>query len=277
MKKKVSVVIVTYNRPKDVLETVESLLRQSVKPFEIIVIDDGSNPPVTLEFQSENLKVIRFDQEVGLSNARNHGVKIANGEYIAFIDDDAIAEKNWVEEIQKGLESADVIGGPIRPLYQTSPPKWWNEKDLGGYAGVGNIFCATGEIWGCNMAFGTNVFKTVGLFNPNLGRRKGKLFSDEEFNLIERARSKGFGVKFIQTAVVYHKVPPKRMTFAYIMRWNYTQGKSKSVSNGYQPLQICYSLLLYIFTMANPRVIISEKSAKIKIIARMTQLLGRLF
>ena len=110
MKERVSVILVTYNRPKDVKEAVESLLNQSVKPFEVIVIDDGSAPPMNIDFRRENLKVIRFDQEVGISNARSYGVNIAKGECIAFTDDDGIAEKNWVEEIQKGLESADVVG-----------------------------------------------------------------------------------------------------------------------------------------------------------------------
>src|SRR5665647_867229 len=168
MKDRVSVIVVTYNRPKDVREAVESLLNQSVKPFEVIVIDDGSNPPSSTKFLTENLKVIRFDQEVGLVNARNYGVNIAKGECIAFIDDDAVAEKNWVKEIQKGLESADVIGGPIKPLYQALPPEWWNEKMFGAYAGVGNAGAGRlGQgleqrarwICGCNMAFRTEVFK----------------------------------------------------------------------------------------------------------------------
>ncbi|MBE3116270.1 glycosyltransferase family 2 protein, partial [Candidatus Bathyarchaeota archaeon] len=194
LKNRVSVIVVTYNRPKDVKAAVESLLNQSVKPFEIIVIDNGSYPPASLE-SSVNLKIFRFDQEAGLSNARNYGINIAKGEYIAFIDDDGIAEKTWVEEIQKGLENADIVGGTIKPLYEVAPPEWWTEKDFGKCVGVGNILVKNkSKIWGGNMAFKPEVFKAIGLFNPNLGRRKGKLFASEENDLIDRARRKGFNV-----------------------------------------------------------------------------------
>ena len=272
-----SVVIVTYNKPKDVTEAVESLSNQSVKPFEVIVIDDGSNPHQSIEFRIQNLKFIRFNQEVGLSNARNYGIKVAKGECIAFIDDDGLAERNWIEEIQKGLDSADVIGGSIKPLYQASPPEWWNEKDFGAKVGVCNVLSTGVKIWGCNMAFRTEVFRMIGLFNPNLGRRKGKLFSFEETDIINRARSKGFNAQFIPAAVVYHKVPPRRMTIGYIARWNYYLGRSLKLIEGFQPLKSFVDLLLVIAVMASPRKIFAEKPTRIKNIGRMAYYLGRLF
>jgi len=288
MKEKVSVIVVTYNRPKDVMETIESLFNQSVKPFEVIVIDDGSNFHPNIEFRAETLKVIRFDQEVGLSNARNYGINIAKGDYIAFIDDDAIAEKKWIEEIKKGLENADVIGGAIKPLYQATPPEWWNEKDFGGVAGAGNEWGddVIWKIWGCNMAFRTHVFKKIGLFNPNLGRRKGKLFSFEEIDLINRARGKGFNVQFIPAAVVYHKVPPKRMTISYLLRFFFYSGRSKKIQEGFRPQKTCIEILSYFSAMTNPIRIVEEKPGETKISARthaikriawMAWQLGRLF
>jgi glycosyltransferase involved in cell wall biosynthesis len=85
------------------------------------------------------MKLIRFSKEVGISNSRNYGVNIAKGEYLAFIDDDAIADKNWLEEIQEGIKTgADILGGPLKPIFEVPPPKWWNEKDFGGVAAVDN-------------------------------------------------------------------------------------------------------------------------------------------
>jgi glucosyl-dolichyl phosphate glucuronosyltransferase len=263
MNEKVSVIVVTYNRPKDVTETVESLLNQSVKPFEIIVVDDGSVPPAKIGFQKEKLKLIRFDQEVGLSNSRNYGVDIAQGEFIAFIDDDAIAESTWVEELQKGLEGADVIGGAIKPLYKASPPEWWSEKDFGGVAGVGNIWAEDmiWKVWGCNMGLRTGVFKTIGRFNPSLGRRKGKLFNYEEIDLLNRARAKGFRVNFVPEAVVFHKVPPKRMTISYILAFYYYSGKSKKIQEGFRPLKTLFDLISSMSLVAGSPMVISEKTS----------------
>lgn len=70
----VSVAIVNHNRPKDVKETIESLLSESVKPFEIIIIDDGFDPPLNLTVDFGNFKLVRFEEEVGLSSARNYGI-----------------------------------------------------------------------------------------------------------------------------------------------------------------------------------------------------------
>ena len=275
MKQSVSVVLVAYNRPKDLNEALESLLNQSVKPFEVIVIDDGSNPPLTIDFRSDNLKLIRFDKEVGLCRARNYGIRLAKGEYIAFMDDDAIAEKHWLEEIRKGFGVADILGGQIQPLYKALPPEWWNEQDFGFYAGVGNDW-KNGEIWGCNMVIRKEVFRTIGFFNPRIGRGKGKLLNFEETDFFDRARRKGFDFQCVP-AVVHHKVSPKRMTIRYIARWSYYDGKSRKVLAGIKPLKMCFDLLLCVLSLINPRTIISGKSFRIKKIALMAELLGRLF
>jgi glycosyltransferase involved in cell wall biosynthesis len=275
VKKQLSVVVVTYNRPRDLKRTVDSLLDQSAKPLEVIVIDDGSNPPLNIEFRSKNIKRIRFDKEVGLSNARNYGISIAKGEYIAFIDDDATADKCWLEEIQKGINVADILGGPIRPVYQAVPPEWWNEKDFGGFVGIGNA--VSRSIWGCNMVVRKEAFSTVGLFNPNIGRQKGKLLGWEEIDFIDRATKKGLSAQFMPAAVVYHKVPPKRMTLNYIIRRNYDDGKSEKIREGRQPLRTYFGIMWLMFsTMASPRSIISGKLVRIRKILLMARLLGKL-
>lgn len=275
MGKPISVIITTYNRPKDIKDAIGSLLIQTVKPFEIIVIDDGSQPPLGTRFQSKEVKQIRFDQEVGLSNARNCGISLVEDGYIAFLDDDAIADRNWLKEVQKGIDAADILGGPIRPIYQVPPPKWWNEKAFGFCAGVGNWI--NGEIWGTNLVVRKEVFRAVGLFNPNIGRRKGKILSFEEIDFIDRAQRSGFRVRFMPLAIVYHKVASRRMTLGYILRWNYYAGKSKKTQHGYRPSRTCRNILMCMLDMINPQIITSEKSIRIRKIAWMVALLGELF
>lgn len=88
----VSVVIITHNRPLTTKRTINSLLSQSVLPLEIIVIDDASLNP--FEIRNPLIKIHRNQSEIGLSASRNIGVKVSNGDIIAFIDDDAIADIN---------------------------------------------------------------------------------------------------------------------------------------------------------------------------------------
>ena len=183
MQPRISVVIVNYNRPHEVKGTVQSLLNQSIKPFEIIIIDDASKSPLSLKVDASKIKLVRFDKEVGLSTARNYGINIAKGEYVAFIDDDAIANVHWIEEIQKGINAGgEILGGPLTPFFKAKPPKWWNENDLGYFVGVGNS--KSQQIWGANMVFSKVAFKKIGVFNPNIGRQKGKLLGFEDTKLI---------------------------------------------------------------------------------------------
>jgi GT2 family glycosyltransferase len=278
MDNSISVVIVGYNRPKDLVETVCSLLYQTVRPFEIIVIDDGSNPPISLPIKDEILNLIRFDKEVGLSSSRNFGIRMAKGRYVAFIDDDAVADKRWIEEIQKCTEGSHVLGGPIRPLYEATPPDWWSEKDFGGYVGVGNVWLPEGvnRIWGTNLIIKREVFDVVGFFNPRLGRQKGKLVGYEEDDFIRRSQSKGLRVRFISRATVYHKVLAKRMAPGYIIRWSYQGGKSIKAMLGFQPLETSLELLRCVLVLASPCTMFSTKRAKINLLSWLARLLGLL-
>lgn len=88
---KVSIVIPTYNRSRFVCEAIESVLNQSFKDFEIIVVDDGStdNTKEALKKYSNHISYIYQDNR-GRSLARSAGIKAAKGDYIAFLDDDDI-------------------------------------------------------------------------------------------------------------------------------------------------------------------------------------------
>ena len=88
---KISVVIPTYNRKKYIKRAIDSVIRQSYKPFEIIVIDDGSTDGTyELIKKSYSSSQISLEKQInnGVSSARNKGVKLANGDWIAFLDSD---------------------------------------------------------------------------------------------------------------------------------------------------------------------------------------------
>jgi GT2 family glycosyltransferase len=277
--KTVSVVIVCFNRPKDAADAVRSLLNQTVKPWEIIVVDDGSNPPLNLPFRDISLKLLHLDREVGLSNARTIGTKMASGVYVAFMDDDAVAGKTWISEICENIGSIDIFGGAILPLYKAVPPDWWNEKDFGEYAGVGNIWQSHGrnQIWGTNMVIKKEVFSQIGFFNPLFGRQKGKLTSCEEEDFIERAKRRGLIVRFLPTAQVYHKVNPGRMTLRYLIKRSYYAGKSQRIMSGSKLAKTSFDLLHCLILMASPLTMISSNIDRIQKLVWLSWLLGLLF
>lgn len=106
----VSVIIPTYNRPKMLVEAIQSVLNQSYDNCEIIVINDAEinleNLISTLN-QKRNISYIKHSRNKGLAAARNSGVKIANGKYIAYLDDDDIYYPNHIEILVKHLEKGD--------------------------------------------------------------------------------------------------------------------------------------------------------------------------
>lgn len=88
---KVSTVIPTYNRPETTARAVRSALGQTKPPHEIFVIDDASAVPVsatTLGIEDPRLKIIRLEQNLGASGARQAGIDAATGDVIAFLDSD---------------------------------------------------------------------------------------------------------------------------------------------------------------------------------------------
>lgn len=100
----VSVVIPAYNRPELLGEALENVLEQTYSNFEVHVVDDGSPErlePVVEESADERIEYTRFEENQGANVARNEGIRRADGEYIAFLDDD----DRWIpEKLEKQVE-----------------------------------------------------------------------------------------------------------------------------------------------------------------------------
>lgn len=125
--KKVSVIIPVYNGERTIRQCIESVLNQSYKNFEILVINDGSTDKteVILRRFEPNNKVIIFNHHnCGVSNARNIGIKNATGEYLSFVDADDYVENDFLQDLVDGMENdvdLSIIG--LRHVYPRTPKK----------------------------------------------------------------------------------------------------------------------------------------------------------
>jgi glycosyltransferase involved in cell wall biosynthesis len=140
---KISVIICTYNRDELIQDCLRSLVNQTLdsKLYEVIVIDNNSSDnteKVTKQF-IKNLPNFRYVKEIkqGLSHARNRGYHESRGEYIAYTDDDARADKKWLEQAYNIIQEkkAEIFGGSIRPYYCSPRPKWFLDKYVAGIMG----------------------------------------------------------------------------------------------------------------------------------------------
>lgn len=98
----ISIVIPTYNRVQLLIETIDSILSQTYSNFELIIVSDGATDNTKYkisELKDTRIKFIELDKNYGYpAKARNEGVNISNGKYIAFCDDDDLWEKNKLEK-----------------------------------------------------------------------------------------------------------------------------------------------------------------------------------
>jgi cellulose synthase/poly-beta-1,6-N-acetylglucosamine synthase-like glycosyltransferase len=235
----ISVVICTYGmeRYDDVLEAVNSLDNQDYKDFEtLIVIDENHELLKKLQNNLEDHIRIIVSKKKGLSNARNKGIEQSNNEFIAFLDDDAVAEKDWLRILNKNFDDPDVmvVGGKISPLWKHSRPKWFPEEldwIVGcTYKGHPEKRGQVRNVIGCNMAFRKDVFGKVGIFEISVGRVGRKLLAGEEMELCFRILNEIPKSKIIYDpkARVFHKVHEYRHTKTYSRRRAYNEGLSKA-------------------------------------------------
>lgn len=168
---KISVVIPVYNRTLSLRDSIESVLLQSIKPLEIIIVDDGScfNILTYLKNYLSHIKVITLDSNKGVSFARNIGIKASMGEYIAFLDsDDLFLPKKLEHQINYMQENSLLISHTDEYWYKNN--KWINQgksnKRYGGY--ILNKILDKCRISPSSLMVHASVFNTTAYFNENL-------------------------------------------------------------------------------------------------------------
>ncbi|WP_413405041.1 glycosyltransferase [Paenibacillus amylolyticus] len=240
---KATVAICTYNRAYDLSESVLSVTRQHVEyDVEIIVIDNNSTDhtaQLVQEIQDiegvDNVKYV-LEKKPGLSAARNRAIREARGEYILFLDDDAIASPLWIQHIVDVFESDSSIGcvgGKIEPLWESQKPDWIPSERLSLYTILDYadhvIEMPNPSIpFGANVAFRTQLFQDIAPFREDLGRVGKNLLSNEESELISRIRVQ-HKVFYTPFGSVQHKVSKERTTKNWFLRRVFWQGVSDAV------------------------------------------------
>ena len=200
----VSVLIVTWNRKKDVLETVESVYEQAYRKFEIIVVDNGSDDGTlaALHLSRPDVKVVALDRNMGISAGRNAGIRIARGEIIFCLDSDASlhhdALTNLVHRFQADLDIG-VINSKIVNAYTKEldgGPGWAYSEEQKANQDVEFLSWSFSE---GGAAIRKQVFDQVGLFWELL------FFGCEGQELSLRVWDAGYKVLYYPGSIVYHR------------------------------------------------------------------------
>ncbi|MBS7246835.1 MAG: glycosyltransferase [Candidatus Jordarchaeales archaeon] len=221
MTSKVTVVVPTYNRVNHVVECLESVFRQKPDWCSVLVIDNLSDDG-TGELLRErygwrgDFRLVSPSRRISIAEARNYGLREAEGDVVVFIDDDCVACDGWLENLVSPLrldESIGCVGGRIRPIFLGQPPRWLR-RDVYGLLGLTDWGDSAKDIFfpiGGNMALRREVAMKVGGFQEKLGPRGVKLFG-EEISISERLRKAGYRVVYEPRAVVLHKLWGERLS-----------------------------------------------------------------
>lgn len=239
---KLSVIVCTYNRSEFLKDLIASLQEQDLPgDYEIVVVDNNSTDntrDVVRGLIGTSRIPIRyvFEGSQGLSHARNSGIRESHGEILAFIDDDAVAEKQWLSRLMSGYDNEKVgcVGGKIELIWPFEKPDWVTppmEMPLGklDYGDSVRELKFPLVPFGGNISIRKTVFDALGSFSTKLGRDLKTLLSNEELELCSRIVQNGWTIKYVPDAVVHHKVDPRRLRKLWFYHRAYWQGRSDAV------------------------------------------------
>jgi glycosyltransferase involved in cell wall biosynthesis len=239
---RVSIVLTRYREPNWLLfETLASLACQQSVNAEVLLLDQLDDSETRSYARSLSSKSIVFKcspiSEMGLSFARNQGLKLAENNIVLFIDADAIADCTWALNLYLSLTHRDVAvaGSRIVPKWLSRPlfiarsriiQDQYSIFDLGET--VLDIHRVVGAGFGVNKeASGEQCY-----FDEAFGRREGRLLGGEESDLCRRVRSKGRRIQYVGTSLVIHQIPMERIQYRWIARRLMYAGLSKALVGG---------------------------------------------
>lgn len=226
-KPRFSVIVPVYNRIGEVSDLLESLAAQTVRNFEVIIVEDGSSEPcreVSERYAAAGLPVRYFYKEnEGRSIARNYGIERSEGDWLLFFDSDCVVPPEYFAVLGRELDadpSLDCFGGP-----DAAHDSFTTTQKAINYSMTS--FLTTGGIRGgkvslekftprtFNMGFRRGVYDKVGGFR--------EMFS-EDIDMSTRIRRAGFRIGLLRPAYVYHK---RRVDMRKFLRQVYVFGMSR--------------------------------------------------
>jgi glycosyltransferase involved in cell wall biosynthesis len=249
--KRITIAVPTHNRASQLGETLDSIGALEVpadSSLECVVIDNNSTDDTAgavaraAAHAPFPMRCV-LERSVGSSFARNRAIDEAKGDFIFFIDDDAVAEPRWAVEMLAAIEKdqLDAACGSVIPRWTVAPPRWLgpllyvrlavhDERTLAAsspaeLAHIHNCFSA-------NVGFPRRSLDLFGRFREDLGNVGANPMSGEDTELFQRIRAMGGLLGFALNARVHHIIPAARMRRAFLRRKSYAYGFGSAVAGG---------------------------------------------
>ena len=203
----ISVVIITWNRKRDILETIQAVYNQDYKHFELIVVDNGSMDGTVEAIKQgyPNVKLIALDDNLGVTRSRNMGIRLAQGEILFFLDSDASPVHDTFIYLVNKFQSDPTIGVINTRIINAftmdidSNAGWvYSDKDI---ISQNNEFLSFSFSEG-GCAIRKTMFEKVGLFWEKL------FFGSEGLEFSLRVLDAGYDILYYPSSLVIHRASP---------------------------------------------------------------------
>jgi len=240
--KTLSVAICTYNRAVLLNRVLDSLANQTPSNYEveILIVDNGSTDETNQVVNQRTALDARIryvvEREPGIAHARNRALTEAHGEYLAFIDDDAWADGDWLENLLAPIQSVspapECVVGPVSLVWEGNRPDWFPDRfeSLLCRYEMGNaprFLDADGYLLTTNSLFHRETLLKLGGMRTDLGHKRKSLLGGEDNDIFKRLIANGNRVYYQPTAHVNHPVPKERQTHRFLLRRLFWDGASQ--------------------------------------------------
>lgn len=197
---KITLYIPCYNSEENIADTIKSAKNQSLKPDEIIVVDDSSTDRTAEIAKEMNVRIISHPKNKGIGAARNTALENAENNLVAALDSDVVADKQWLSTLYKCMEEhkASIVGGKIIENISSTPDKWRKRhitQDWGNKKRINPKFIAG------------NNFLCVKKDILEVGSYEEKYTTNyEDVDICQRLKKKKYDILYEPRAKVRHKV-----------------------------------------------------------------------
>jgi GT2 family glycosyltransferase len=265
--KRVTVIVVNWNGKQFLSECLESLRHQSYRNFSTVVVDNGSEDDSVafIEYHFPELRLIRLSHNTGFAYANNIAMKEADTEYIALLNNDAVADERWLESLVNALDACPEAG------MAGSKMLFYDAKHIIDRVGDAYSTAGTGLLRGRGMSsesydkpekiFGacagaalyrTDMLGDVGLFDEDF------FLLYEDVDLSFRAQLKGYECLYVPDAIVYHKASativhdsPTSVYYSHRnLEWTYLGNMPTSLIFKSLILHIVYDLASFLYFLS---------------------------
>jgi|HubBroStandDraft_5_1064220.scaffolds.fasta_scaffold00340_11 succinoglycan biosynthesis protein ExoM len=278
----ISVCICTYRRPHLLQRLMKDLATQDTAglfTYSIVVADNDQSQSAesTVREFAEGSKIpVKYcvEDRQNIALARNKAIENAEGDYVAFIDDDEFPAKDWLQGLFRTLQQyhADGVLGPVKRHFDEEPPKWIVKSNF-----YERRVCPTGSVVDWHEARTGNVLLKRKLFEGEAQPFRPEFRAGEDQDFFRRMIDKGHSFIWSAEAVAYEVVPPVRWKRTYMLKKALLRGATAYLQPTCGALSIAKSAIAVpAYTIALPFALVLGHHRFMTVLVKLFDHLGKL-